>query len=85
MVKLLGDARGKFSVLSEGMSQAVSYLDTMILVLNLMEQSGGDLQQYLVSTANSIQQQVNNRQCELVQQNHHQTIPTKMRAAGASD
>ena len=60
MVKLLGDARGKFSVLSEGMSQAVSYLDTMILVLNLMEQSGGDLQQYLVSTANSIQQQVNN-------------------------
>ncbi len=60
MVKLLGDARGKFSVLSEGMSQAVSYLDTMILVLNLMEQSGGDLQQHLVSTANSIQQQVNN-------------------------
>jgi hypothetical protein len=60
VVRLLGDTRGKFHVLNEGLSQAVVYLDTMIMVLNLMEQSGGGLHQQLMATANSIQQQVNN-------------------------
>jgi len=60
VIRLLGDARGKFHLLSEGMSQAVTYMDTMLLVLNLMEQGGGELHQQLMSTASSIQQQVKN-------------------------
>ena len=59
-VRVLGEAREKFSLLGEGISQALTYIDTMVLVLELMEQSGGELQQHLLRTASAIQQQVNN-------------------------
>lgn len=59
-VRVLGEAREKFSLLGEGISQALTYIDTMVLVLELMEQSGGELHQHLLRTASSIQQQVKN-------------------------
>ncbi|NLK51407.1 MAG: hypothetical protein GX295_03020 [Syntrophomonadaceae bacterium] len=58
VLKLLEEARKKFDLLGDGVNQALNYIDTMNLVLNLVEYSGGELHQNLIQTASLIQQQV---------------------------
>lgn len=54
--KVLYEAREKFNILGESMSQTASYIDTISLILKLMEQSRGDIHQNLLKIANALQQ-----------------------------
>ena len=60
VIGILGDVNSKLRFLNQVVYKAVSNVETLMVIINFLEQSGGDLQNQLMSIAEQVRAQMEN-------------------------